>query len=179
MRFGFFDIPGHHPILVTGNTNSRYSFWDLQRLEEGFENNGNNSFNEDAPILPKGKGRGRGRPANSRSGTAISALPDLTREQSLVSNTSSGKPGNVSSDHQHHQANPVTTARGTSISTPSNVPAERKFNIGDPYMAIKAHKSITVPKMSFTCRQIAWSNCGKWCVAVGEMSMVVIFKRWD
>lgn len=89
MRFGFFDQPGHHPILVAGNTNSRYSFWDLQRLEEGVDIG---SFSEEAPPASKAKGKGRARPSVARgAGSAFSALPDLAREESLASNTSSGE----------------------------------------------------------------------------------------
>jgi len=34
MRFGLFKEPGYRPMLVMGNTKARFSFWDLQRLEE-------------------------------------------------------------------------------------------------------------------------------------------------
>ncbi|GAB7351940.1 hypothetical protein MBLNU459_g2476t1 [Dothideomycetes sp. NU459] len=148
MRFGLFDQVGRHPMLVMGNVNSRFSFWDLQRVEEGFD------MREDSTAT-RGKKRGR---LNARGGNSFSGL-NLGREHSSVSNASS--------------------AQGTSASTPSVAPAEHSSILSDPYRAIKAHKMITVPKMSFACRQVAWSNCGKWCVAVGENAMVVIFKRWD
>lgn len=37
MRFSLFDMPGHRPILAMANMKARYSFWDLQSLEEGYD----------------------------------------------------------------------------------------------------------------------------------------------
>lgn len=36
-RFGFLNAPGMRPILSMGNQNSKYFFWDLQKLEEGYD----------------------------------------------------------------------------------------------------------------------------------------------
>lgn len=72
MRFGFFNQPGHRPILVMGNQRSRFSFWDLHRFEEGIDGI------EDGTPRPTGSKRGRGR------GSKI-AKSGLTREESLAS----------------------------------------------------------------------------------------------
>lgn len=81
MRFGIFDKPGHHPMLAMGNELSEYSFWDLQRLEEGYEPGG-----DEGPKSRKGK---RGKPARETAFSGIGA--NLGREESTVSTTSSSK----------------------------------------------------------------------------------------
>lgn len=140
MRFGLFHQPHKHPILAMGNEKSKLFFWDLQRLEEGGAADGKD---EPAFKLPRRKGRG-------------DALGE-TREQSIVSNASSGA---VSSSN-------------------SSAPPEKKFTVRDPFALVAAHKAVTVPKIGFAVRQIAWSNGGEWCVAVGDCGMICLFRRWE
>lgn len=81
----------------------------------------------------------------------------------------------------------LTLDTDVSASNRSAMSSERKVDIGDAYAAIEAHKIISLPKQQHWSqqqerpgyRQIAWSNCGKWCVATGDSAMVNIFKRWD
>ncbi|KAF4555675.1 WD domain-containing protein 29 [Elsinoe fawcettii] len=55
---------------------------------------------------------------------------------------------------------------------------ESRFDVRDPFRSIHPHHTITVPKYNFTVRQVAWSNCGKWCVATGEVGIMCVFRRW-
>lgn len=57
--------------------------------------------------------------------------------------------------------------------------AEAKYDISDPFRPIPPHHVTTVPKYNFATRQMAWSNDGKWCVAVGDFAVMCVFKRWD
>lgn len=68
MRFSLFDRPGFHPMLVMGNQKSRFSFWDLQRLEEGLD-----VIDENAPKGKK-KGKGRARISSVGAGKFLSPM---------------------------------------------------------------------------------------------------------
>lgn len=133
-----------------GNELSKYSFWDLRRLQEGYDPN-DESLVERKPGRKKKRGAGDG---GARSGL-FSARERLGREGSAATNST-----------------------GVSNPSSSTAPPELKFDIADPFKPIAAHKSITVPgPLNFACRQVAWSNCGRWCVAVGDYQMLVLFKR--
>jgi polycomb protein EED len=81
MRFGLFDQPGFRPILAMGNELSKYSFWDLQRIEEGYE------LGDEAAVKPVRKKRGR-----NAGETALNTIgANLGREGSSTSNASSSK----------------------------------------------------------------------------------------
>lgn len=127
-----------------GNEKSKFSFWDLQRLEEGAD-----VIDESAPRGKK-RGRGRGR-GNMMLGKYLSPMnsEDLTVAGSERSASSEG-----------------------------TIPDPR-YDISDPFRPIPPHQTITVPRYEFSARQVAWSNCGKWCVAVGDYVVMCLFKRWD
>ena len=76
MRFGLFHQPFKRPVLVIGNEKSRFSWWDLQRLEEGLD-----TASED------GGGGSLRVPFQGRKDK--SAL-GMAREQSVASEASSG-----------------------------------------------------------------------------------------
>ena len=143
MRFGLFHQPYKRPVLVIGNEKSRFFFWDLQRLEEGF----------DAALEDGGSGSLRVPQRGRRGKSALG----LVREQSVASEASSG----------------------VGSSNSGSTGPERKFVINDPFTSVTTHKRITVPKIAFATRQIAWSPGGEWAVAVGDHGMVVLFRRWD
>lgn len=88
----------------------------------------------------------------SRGGDVLGEM----REMSIVSNASSGV-----------------------VSSNSSAPPEKKYSIRDPFAPVAAHKSITVPRVSFAMRQVAWSTGGEWCVAVGDCGMICLFRRWE
>lgn len=54
-----------------------------------------------------------------------------------------------------------------------------KSRYPNAFTSIKPHKSVTVPSVTFTERQAAWSVGGEWCVVVGDHGMICIFRRWD
>lgn len=74
MRFGLYDRPHHRPMLVMGNIKARFSFWDLQKLEEGYDAE---------ELTAKGKKR--------KKGVLGLAAANLSRAASNASNTSSGE----------------------------------------------------------------------------------------
>ncbi|KAF2222732.1 WD40-repeat-containing domain protein [Elsinoe ampelina] len=70
---------------------------------------------------------------------------------------------------------PKKKARGKSTQQKAK---ESRFDVGDAFRPLHPHHTITVPKYNFTVRQVAWSNCGKWCVATGEVGIMCVFRRW-
>ncbi|KAJ9635815.1 hypothetical protein H2199_008167 [Coniosporium tulheliwenetii] len=71
----------------------------------------------------------------------------VLREESIASNVS-GVSSNVGSV-------------GVSSATSTGSGGERKWNIGDPFRGIVAHKSITVGKVTFATRALGWSGGGE------------------
>ncbi|KAF1913183.1 WD40-repeat-containing domain protein, partial [Ampelomyces quisqualis] len=52
--------------------------------------------------------------------------------------------------------------------------------IADPFLSIRAHKIIEVPKyLAFPFRHFSWSRDGQWCVGVGDSGLVNVFHRWE
>lgn len=47
----------------------------------------------------------------------------------------------------------------------------------DPLEVLEAHKVVTVPKLRFDGRQVAWSVCGRWCVVAATRNTVVVLQR--
>ena len=90
-RFGLLHEPGMRPILSMGNQLSKYVFWDLQRLEEGW----------DPTDEKKTKGReGRGKKAKgSVSSDNLNRLDGLRRAESIPSSDGTG--GATRKSHQH------------------------------------------------------------------------------
>lgn len=81
LRFGLLYQPDMRPILAMGNERSKYHFWDLQKLEEGY----------DASEIPKTKTKGKkgGRPPKQKKGVAtqvnqsnLDRLSELRRNES-------------------------------------------------------------------------------------------------
>ncbi|KAK4499130.1 hypothetical protein PRZ48_009642 [Zasmidium cellare] len=62
-RFGLFHSPGMRPILAMGNEQSAYSFWDLQRLDEGIDPKERPKVKKTAASRAKGKGSKESSPA--------------------------------------------------------------------------------------------------------------------
>lgn len=83
---------------------------------------------------------------------------ELGREESITSNDSSGV--------------------ASSITNSSVAQGKDKFELAS-ITPIPAHRTIIVPKISFTSRKAAWSTGGEWCVVVGDFGMVCVFRRWD
>lgn len=52
--------------------------------------------------------------------------------------------------------------------------------IADPFLSIKAHKIVEVPKyLAFPFRHFGWSRDGQWCVGVGDSGLINVFHRWE
>ncbi|WPG98803.1 WD40-repeat-containing domain protein [Acrodontium crateriforme] len=157
-RFGLLDTPGMRPILAMGNQLSKFLFWDLQVLEEGIDL-------VDAARLKKGRGSRK-----PKLGT-ITIDPALNRVSGLKRDTSIG----MSSDGIGNQS--------VSASSPalSPAPADRKYQLADPFTPIKPHRVIipttNYSKDHFSAKSIAFSPDGSWMVGVGDKGMVCVFNR--
>lgn len=56
---------------------------------------------------------------------------------------------------------------------------ERSPQYPEAFTAIKPHKSVNVPLVGFIERKAAWSVGGEWCVVVGDLGNICIFRRWE
>ena len=52
-----------------------------------------------------------------------------------------------------------------------------RFGLEDPWRGILPHRTITVPRITFAGRQVAWSRGGECMVVVGDQGMVALFAR--
>jgi polycomb protein EED len=77
-RFGLLHEPGMRPILSMGNQESKFLFWDLQRLEEG-------SDPADEKVLKKGR-----KPKGGVSSENLNRLDGLKRGESIPSSDGTG-----------------------------------------------------------------------------------------
>ena len=53
----------------------------------------------------------------------------------------------------------------------------QKYLVHDPFRPLLAHVEITIPKVTFAARQVAWSVGGEWMVVVGDQGMIAVFGR--
>lgn len=80
LRFGLLHEPNMRPVLVMGNTRSKFFFWDLQKCEEGEE-----------VVVKKGKGAKRKRgAANAVNVEGLDRLGELKRDADAASDGASG-----------------------------------------------------------------------------------------
>ena len=185
IRFSLFHAPSKRPILAAGNQRSRMYFWDLQRLEETGvppDDPTNQVVSDQVFKIPEKPGSKKKEKENEKAeaeknGKEEQSRPPTTlalrvvRESSAVSSTSS---------KTTHSANSLSTTGLTSNSKGKSAKnKEKDMSLGDPFHPLPSHKSIMVPKVNFTVRQVAWSRGGEWCVAVGEAGMVAVFSRWE
>jgi polycomb protein EED len=88
------------------------------------------------------------------------------------------------------QGSETSTARSTSASIPPPSPelllgssvqpsasAKRKYAMDDPLKKLEAHKVVSVPKLRFDGRQVAWSVCGRWCVVAASRNVILVLKK--
>lgn len=78
-RFGLLHSPGMRPILCMGNQESKFFFWDLQRLEEGWD-----------PTDEKTKRKIGRKPKAGVSSENLNRLDDLRRVESAPSSDGTG-----------------------------------------------------------------------------------------
>ncbi|KAF2734581.1 WD40 repeat-like protein [Polyplosphaeria fusca] len=152
LRFTLFNEPGMRPILSAGNTNSKFFFWDLQRLEEG----------------------------DAIGGTERSASKKLTLEIHPLSRAGSTSQ-TARLQAQAAREGSIASNASSAATSDSNGAIEKtkaySSNIGDPFTPIPCHKGFEIKKVRFTVRYFSWSKCGTWCVAVGDLNMMAIFHR--
>lgn len=55
---------------------------------------------------------------------------------------------------------------------------QKKYDMGDPWVNVEAHKEEVVKGLDFTGRYIAWSRDGQWCVVVGSAGVFALLQRW-
>ncbi|KAK0354382.1 hypothetical protein LTR91_015565 [Friedmanniomyces endolithicus] len=176
LRFGLLHEPGVRPILAMGNEESRFLFWDLQKLEEGYDPNEESGANLKAPGVKAPRQRKKGKAAEARQQVNegnLGRLGELRRGEIVG--------GGAGSDVGYGRTpDPSLTTPTTSA---SNVPPERKFDLGDSFMPLKPHHSVLAsttlsPKKHFAMAQIAWSpDGGRWMVGVGDYGMMCVFYR--
>jgi polycomb protein EED len=157
IRFGLFHDSGKHPILAAGNEKSKLFFWDLQRVEEMQPEGRFKVPDKKKPDKSKDEPRDKPPP-----GLAVPVRPH--RESSLASNVSYATSAGSGS---------------TAAARRKNANKEKDHSLGDPFHGLPAHKGIVVPKYTFAMRQVAWSCGGELCIAVGDNSVISIFRRWD
>lgn len=178
-RFGLFDGLAGHPMLVMGNTKSKYSFWDLQKLEEG-------PNAQDLSTAKRGSSKRRGGAHAGRGArTGMSALARDAQAQAQADKRSASASvgaeadGDTNSPVSHNDSNSAAmTPVPTGPTRTGNAVLDAKFDPSDPFRPIPPHHTVTVPKYNFLTRQCAWSNDGKWLVGAGDMGLIVLMKRW-
>ncbi|KAI6906021.1 hypothetical protein KC318_g7210 [Hortaea werneckii] len=189
LRFGLLHQPEMRPVLAMGNDKSRFCFWDLQKLEEGYEageEERRRTMGMGAGRKRSGRGRGTGVTVRKKgvaqpvSKVNLDRLSELRREQGGevgAEGSSSGGGGGRSSTTTTTTGD-TPEPSGTSVS----VAPERKYQLGHSFEPLAPHHQITAntalsPSNHFATTQIDWSPDGCWMVAVGDHGMVCIFNR--
>ncbi|GAB7339652.1 hypothetical protein MBLNU457_6238t1 [Dothideomycetes sp. NU457] len=168
-RFGLFDGLSGHPMLVMGNSKSKYCFWDLQKLEQGPDA-------QDLPTAKRGSSKRRGGGYAGRGAKmGMSALARDAQAQAQADERSAS--ASAGADNDSNSAAAMTPVPTGPMRT-GNAILDAKFDPSDPFRPIPPHHTVTVPKYNFLTRQCAWSNDGRWLVGTGQMGLIVIMKRW-
>ncbi|KAM3420009.1 hypothetical protein BST61_g3320 [Cercospora zeina] len=156
-RFGFFHDEGKRPVLCMGDQMTRFSFWDLQRFEEGIDP-------LDRPSMQPRNKAGR---KKKKKGPDV--LGELRRNESGASSASG--------------QTPETSSTGASSTT---APESREYTLSDRFTPLAPHYRVTanteLPSVGgkishFATSQIAWSPDGTWMVTVGDHGMICLFHR--
>ncbi|KAI6823508.1 WD40 repeat-like protein [Hortaea werneckii] len=160
LRFGLLHQPQMRPVLAMGNDKSRFCFWDLQKLEEGYEAGGKEE-EEMRTAVAAGRKKGVAQPVNKMN---LDRLSELRRQQGVE----------IGAEGSSSGAEPS----GTSVS----VAPEWKYQLGHSFEPLAPHHQVTAntalsPSNHFATTQIDWSPDGCWMVAVGDHGMVCIFHR--
>jgi polycomb protein EED len=150
-----------HRTLAICNSRSKVFFWDLSRLEEYYsyttfvKKPNQDSFQPPlAPPIWLATARAKEKKKDPRRSSEASA----SRAASLsVPPSSPGIP-------LVHSAEPSASAK-------------RKYAMDKPLEVLEAHKVVTVPKLRFDGRQVAWSVCGRWCVVAATRNAVIVLQK--
>lgn len=174
LRFGLYHEPAKRPILVMGNEQSKFLFWDLQRCEEG----------EDGTETVK-SGRGRKGKKGSINTESLNRLGGLRRDASVASDSTRATSALHTRDRSSASASNTNTPAADVTSTSASqalAPGERRLVTDDPMKELKPHyERIATTSLSakrhFAMAQVEWSPDGKWLVGVGDHGMIVVFHR--
>lgn len=186
--------PRLHPVLAIGNTKTKVFFWDFTSLEVGY-NDGMHSSNDD-DLFKRPDNKGKKRAGDSLSRKAIETYsassfrsesplaPSSRRSSSVMTATNSSSPAVFAPQEPEISTTRTSPALFDTTSELTNTPSRpNKLKISDPFTPIPAHYSHT-PNVQYhlLARQVAWSNCGRWCVVAGESgskdAMAVVYERW-
>lgn len=158
MRFGLLRpnrlFPELHSVLSAGDTFSKLRHWDLERLVLGYST-------EVQPLT---------------SAAAAQKSRGITRPISKGSSTSSREPSAAfSTSEEHREASTGATSLSSEQARLEQGQGQRqrnkeKYSLHDFEKGLQHHaqndESNNFPE--FRVRGVAWSMCGRWCVAVGE-----------
>ena len=164
IRFSLFSFPGERPVLAIGNERSKVFFWDLKSLEEWIRPDpATMSANEQAA---QATGRGSRGGARRKARGRARMMPQF-RDASVASDGSSAKTDVMTANSMGFGA----------VDAGNRWYLSKKFQMEDPFKVLDPHRTHTVQKVFFACRQVAWSVGGEWMVVVGDQGMLGVFHR--
>lgn len=168
LRFGLYHAPDHRPILCMGNQLSRFSFWDLQRLESDTFVSGTGHKK-----LHKGVAARKKKSAQSTDRLSVIA------SEASFSRSSSIQHGECTDNLPRTASLIVDVARTPSPSIADD--SEKRSVLQDPMRLVEPHQTIVAnsevfPK-HFATYTIAWSADGRWAVGVGDFGSMVMLYR--
>ncbi|GIZ43898.1 hypothetical protein CKM354_000711000 [Cercospora kikuchii] len=154
-RFGFFHAEGKRPLLCMGDQLTRFSFWDMQRFEEGID--------------PFDRPSTKPRKKNGRKKKGPNVLGELRRAESGASSTSGQTPDASS-----------TGASSTTAPESREYTLSDRFTPLAAHYRVTANTDLTTvgsQTSHFATSQIAFSPNGTWMVTVGDHGMMCMFHR--
>ena len=159
MRFGLLQpnrlFPNLHTVLSAGDTYSKLRHWDLDRLiSEHF------SEPQPAPSVPLAIKRKKGIAIPISKGSSATS-----REQSAA-RSGSEDPREASTGATSLSSGQLRFEQGQR----QRLPVQEKQRTFDFEKGIQYHAQNSESKdfEQYRIRSVAWSVCGRWCVAVGE-----------
>lgn len=104
--------------------------------------------------------------------SSSSLQPTTTPNTSQAAGTpSAGTKSDATNESKATESSPAAAVESGSL------PKERHGPRSDPFRPLPAHRSVVVPKINFTIRQIAFSVGGEYMVAVGDQGIIALFQR--
>ncbi|KAL9621221.1 MAG: hypothetical protein Q9160_004354 [Pyrenula sp. 1 TL-2023] len=179
--------PPTHPILAFSNTNGHILFWDLKRLELGWDDGYRHpTYLTKKTITSTTKdGLLHARPNKRRRGALPPTFTSGSNDTPSIRSLSPDREGSSNRSSSLVSSSTPATSAGTGAAQlpPQQPRVNRKlYDISDPFKPIKPHHDIPLPKTWMTARQVAWSPPfhggtpegeevgygGRYCVVAGE-----------
>ncbi|KAF2113465.1 WD40-repeat-containing domain protein [Lophiotrema nucula] len=158
---GALDQANVPPVLVAGNQEGTLSFWDLHDVEQ----------------YPSSAADARARQKRSNRSKGSSVI----RPQSEYTSSAAAEDTDEGYTTTGSRA-PKRKGRKRQKKVKSIPPQI----LGDPFQSLEPQKQITINRLEgrvfkpdWTVRQVAWSQDGRVCVAVGDKGMIAILTRWE